>query len=301
MAGLSFKDPERHEDARDLVNSWLGRFSILVMDDSVLDVETLRERVKTVEALKADLDPVSQVSVTLDPFANDELIKTFAMAKSQLPTLERDLKAKLGKLKPGDPQSRPDLDALQERLTETAAKIELGVSPIEQYGDSLQLEPTPANFVASAGLTIFGLVWNGFTAVHAFYMIGGMWKAFGPFALLALAFYALFFIAGFAMFAGAYVAAAQEQVSFVGDEMTVERTLLGHKSRKRFKIDLRTPAAIGTSVDSDSGRQVNKSGIVLTRDDGRPVHIATTATEGRRETMLKKINGYLQAQAWQAA
>lgn len=289
------------EAERGQVSAWLARFSVLVMDDSVLDADTVRERLSVVEDLKSSLSQVGTCSVALDPFADDELIKTFAMAKSQLPTIERDLRAKLGKLKPGDPTGTPDLDALQERLSETAAKIELGVSPLEKYGAELELEPVPPNYAAGTGMLIFGLGWNSFTLFHAFAMIGGTWKAFGPGALALLAFYSIFFLVGFAMLYGAFVAMSEERVAFAGSRVTVTRKLWGMTFTKTSELDVATPAVIGIASDSDTGNKTKKPGIVLTTVSGRPLSVGYSATEGRRESMLKRVNGYLAAQVDRAA
>lgn len=265
------------------------------MDDQVLDEQAIRQRLETVSDLRSSVDTIGHHALALDAFADDELIKTFEMAKSQLPSLEMDLRSRLSKLSPGDPESRPDLTRLQDRLAETAAKIEMGVAPTQDFGETLELKTSPANLAAGGAMFVFGTGWNAFTTFHAVLMIGGMSRAFGWGALALLAFYAIFWTVGIGMWVGAFTSAAEETVTFEGNRLTVARTLGPIRRKKTHTIDVATPGRLGTVSVQTNSRQgsLPAKAIVLTDVNGRAVNIALATTDAKREGLLKTINGYL--------
>ena len=238
---------------------------------------------------------------TLNPTDDHEIISTFDAAKAQLGSIEIDLRKHLSRLSPGDPESRPDLDALQERLAETAAKIEVGVSTTSQVGSRLEMITSPPNIGAAMGMMIFALGWNAFTTFHATLMIGGMYKAFGAAAFALLLFYAIFFSVGFAMLWGAFLAGAEESIELEGDQLIIKRKLLGFVHHKQHTLDLDTEARIGmaerTQMKSRNSNVPNLAkAIILTDTNGRPINLGFSTTDARRDEHCQKINLYLKAQ-----
>ncbi|MCB0825925.1 MAG: hypothetical protein KDC26_07025 [Armatimonadetes bacterium] len=285
---------------REDLNSWVARFAPLVMDSGPFDEPTTRHRLELIQNLKEEADILQLDKATLDPTNDHELLSTFDAAKGQLGSIEFDLRKHLSRLSPGDPESRPDLDALQERLAETAAKIEVGVSTTSQMGSRLDLVTSPPNIGAAMGMLIFALGWNGFTTFHATLMIGGMYKAFGVAAFALLLFYAIFFSVGFAMFWGAFLAGAEESIELEGDQLTIKRKLFRFTHRKKHTLDLDTFARIGMAErtqlkNSERGPNLAKA-IILTDDNGRPINLGFSTTDARRDEYCKKINLYIQAQ-----
>lgn len=292
------------EAAREQVNAWVARFVPLVMGADPLDRKTTEDRLALTERLRDEAPEVALASARLDAVADHDLLSTFRQARSQLPAIEQDLRRRLGRLAPGNPDSLADLDALQARLAENAAKIELGVPTDHQVPAILAETTSPSNLPAGIGMFIFGLGWNGFTLFHAIFMIGGMWMAFGPLALLLLAFYAIFFAAGFAMWAGAFQAAAEESIQLSGPVLTVTRTLGPIVRQNEHLLDPRSKATIGrfqkTSGDSESRATYGRA-VILTDIEGKPVHLAVQTTDARRKDLRDKLNAYLEAQSIEVA
>ncbi len=284
------------QQAREEVNSWVARFVPLVMSTETLDTTTTKERLALVKVLTNEENKVSQSIAKLNALEDSELISTYRQARSQLSSIESDLKRKLGKLAPGDPQSAADLDALQERLAENAAKIELGVDTSPSVGEFNEIT-SPSNPAAAIGMFIFGLGWNAFTLFHATIMIGGMWLAFGPGALAMLLFYAIFFFAGFAMWASAYISAAQESVELSGDKLTIFRKLGPISTTKVHKIDLSSKATIGKATINGMSQKnsIPTRAVILTDINGRPINIALQTTDSKRKEICAKINSQLEA------
>lgn len=288
MSQLSHE--EAHNQARDTVNSWVARFVPLVMEAETLDLPATKEKLDLAEYLNLEAEQVTSCLAQLNALDDAELISTFRQARSQLPAIESDLRRRLGKLSPGHPESAADLTDLQSRLAETAAKIELGVDTTSQSISEFNEVTSPSNPAAAIGLFIFGLGWNAFTLFHATLMIGGMWMAFGPGALALLLFYAIFFFAGFAMWASAYVSAAEETVQLVGDQLTINRKLGPISTSKTLTVDPSSPATIGRANISSNKNSIPTQAVILTDKSGRPINIALQTTNARRQEICKKIN-----------
>jgi len=286
------------EEARDAMRAWVARFAPLLMVPPVGDQE-IRERLRLVESLRGEIPTVERAKIQLLTMEDDELVRTFNQARDQIVALERDLRRRLAAASPGDPESEPPLDALQDRLAETAARIEMGVDAFHS-GEPLDIVTSPANWGAGVGLLVFSLGWNAFTTFHATMMIGGMWKAFGPGALALLLFYAIFWSVGFGMLWAAFVAAAAERIRVNGNELEVERKLGPFQWTRRYKVNCRLPVAIGT-VQDNGPRPKNSAPrmlpcLIFTDEQGQPVHIARGVSDARRTELARQLNGYLEQQ-----
>ncbi|MBX3096835.1 MAG: hypothetical protein KF812_08235, partial [Fimbriimonadaceae bacterium] len=278
------------------MRSWVARFAPLVMDAPAGASET-RERLRLVEELRGESSGVDEAKSILLTMEDADLVRTYGQARSQLASIERDLRRRLAEDAPGDPESEPAYDALQDRLAETAARIEMGVDTYANAGEPLEIVTSPANWTAGGGMLIFGLGWNAFTTFHATLMIGGMWAAFGPGALALLLFYAIFWSVGIGMLVAAFFQAASEKVRFDGNTLEVEYRLGPFRWSKRHTVNPRLPVITGQV--EDKGMRPKGSGprimpcLILTDDQGRPIHVARSVSPARRDELCRQFNQYL--------
>lgn len=288
----------QEEQARDAMRAWLAEFAPLVMDQSQRTAAEIRQELDLIERLQGRTSDLDQGKGLLTRMDDGELIRTYNQAREQIRTIERDLRRRLATLAPGDPNSEPDYDALQERLAETAAQIEVGVPTFSADPNRLELASSPAQVAAGIGMGIFGLGWTAFTTLHAFFMIGGMMKAMGPVAFAMLGFYAIFWAVGVGMFMSAFNMAAQETISLEGDTLTITKTLGPIRRAKQHRINPKLQVRIGTTekqVSHGRGRSVpmRVAAIIFTSEDGRPIAVATGTTDANREVMLRQIQAHL--------
>jgi hypothetical protein len=290
----SFNHGSETDEATVRANAWVARFAPLVMDGGILTEAHLRERLRIVDELRSE---ASEVRRRLGgDEAHAALVRTVDRAMDQLGPIESELRMALGRLAPGDAAGRADLDLLDMKLAEREAREEMGLAQGPVIPERLEMDTSPGNIPAAIGLGIFGTGWTAFTAVHATFMIGGMAQAFGVLALGLLAFYAIFFAAGFGMLIGATNTAADESIELDGRKLTVWRTLGGWRRSKTYILDPLCEAEIttlpveGTSTGNHKSFQPH---VVLTDERGRPVHIATGTTAAQRQRVRDQINAYL--------
>lgn len=285
---------------RDELNAWVARFAPLVMAHEVLTEGEVRERIHVVGQLRRDAVTLDEWMASNPVWQTDTLAATFAQARRQLDSVEGDLRRHLAILAPGDPEGRVDLDALQDRLAERAARDEAGVQN-EIIPEILNMQTARGSVAGGAFMGLFGLGFGGFATFHALLMIGGMWQAFGPVALAMLLFYSIFWGASAAILIGAFKVAANEVITVDGSNLVVTRRLGPVSTSKRYTLPANAEARIETvEITTTSGnRQSTKSGpaIVLTDVEGNPIHLATQGiTKYTREQNLEKLNAYLKAQ-----
>lgn len=288
----------QEEQARDAMRAWLAEFAPLVMDQSQRTANEIRQELALIERLQGRTPDLDQSKGLLTRMDDSELIRTYNQAREQVRTIERDLRRRLATLAPGDPNSEPDYDALQERLAETAAQIEVGVPTLGANPDRLELASSPSQVAAGIGMGIFGFGWTAFTTLHAFFMIGGMMKAMGPVAFAMLGFYAIFWAVGVGMFMSAFNLAAQETIALEGDTLTIIKTLGPIRRSKQHRINPKLQVRIGTTekqVSHGRGRSVpmRVAAIIFTSEEGRPIAVATGTTDANREVMLRQIHAHL--------
>ena len=143
---------------------------------------------------------------------------------------------------------------------------------------------------------LFGFGWTSFTAFHAYFMIGGMMKAFGLAALALLGFYAIFFVVGFGMLAAAFLSASTETIELDGHALTVRRRLGGWKREKQYQLANLMPTIEDNPTSVRREGQPPTKCIVLTDVNNKPVRIASGATDALRTNFEKQIEAYLRAQ-----
>lgn len=293
MQGYQESDAEQ---VRDEANAWVARFAPLLMNTEVLTESEVRERIQDSQrlqseghALRARLAAISE--------SDPDLLKTFESAIGQLGSIESDYRKQLAMLKPGDPDGIANLEAVNERLAERMARIEVGLETNATIPDVLEMKVSPGNKAAAIGLGVFGLGWNSFTAFHATLMIGGMYQAFGLAALAMLAFYAIFFFAGIGMWIAAYNAGAAEHIRLEGRELTVTRILGPWRKDRTYKLGLDTTAEISEmQIAQVSSNQTSKkpTPVVQLHDvEGNPIGFGATSTDTQRRQTRDKVNSYL--------
>jgi len=287
------------EQAVDEANAWVARFAPLVMEDSSLTEADVRKRMATIHQLRGTGTALRDRLLSVGGPSEVELTGTLAAAVDQLDSVEDDLRRRLAALAPGDPAGMVDLDRLRDKLAERAAQNEAGMISNLAQPAQLELEITKGNKAGAAAAGLFALVWNGFTLVHAIFMIGGMFMAFGWVALFMLLFYSIFFAAGAAITMSAVNTASTESVSIDGFEMTVSKKLGGWVRKKTYKLSPRTRAEVG--VNNQGARFNNRRStpaIIMGDEFGNQINLGEHASDIQRTTACEKINAYLAAQSY---
>jgi hypothetical protein len=282
------------EEARDQANAWIARFAPLVLESESLSADEVRERLQLLDELHKEA-PETKDRLFMHGTLDDRILRsTLDRAISQLESLETDLRKRLGRISPGDPQSIADLQKINERLEERLARQEIGVDT--DVPAILQMRTAPSNWAAAGFLGMFGLGWTSFTAVHAFFMIGGMAKSFGAIAFALLLFYGIFFVVGFGMLAAAVAAASIEEIELNGRELTVHRKLMGWIRSKTYTLhEDCEPKDEVVSTSTTNGTKKTTFAIVLTDKSGKPIHLANGATQWQRDQVRMKLENYLAA------
>ena len=283
-----------HQDkpTRDEMNAWVARFAPLVMAPPPMEAHDLRERLDLIQGLRHDAERLATTKSMLVEPDDQELVRTFEMALPQLSQIETDLRARLARVAPGDPEGRPDLDRLQERLHENAARQEMGLhsDPVPEVLEAITSVPS---WGAAIGLLIPAMGVGAFVTVHMLIMIGGMWMAFGPGALALVLFYAIFYAAVVAMFGGAFTAASEETIRLEGNQLTITKRLGGMKLTKSHLVDPDQKVKEVEQAENSNRTRRFFEVIEMTDPTGRPIHFARGISNAKREELVRQLNAYL--------
>ncbi len=286
--------------AEESARQWLARFAPYVYALTVENADDCRAQIERLRGLAVEAGPLVRALET-DPTADPALLGTLRQAISTLGGIEDDLRRKLAKLAPGDPAALVDLDDLRERLAERAAREELGETSGVEVPTRWNQRLSPASPAAAVGLFVFGTGWNAFTAVHATFMIGGMASQFGWPAYIMLLFYAIFFGAGFSMWAGAVESGSRQEVEMDGNRLTLVKTLGPWVRRKTWDLDPKEPVvsldpmeALQSGGMTFTGPGKRLGGAVVAIDvSGNEVRLGTGLDAARRDLLAKRINDHL--------
>jgi hypothetical protein len=277
-----YSEPTSRLSARSNAERWLTRFAPFLETSLEPDVETLRQ-------LKELRQEGEKCIPELSAWATEDdqiLLATLRDALNHLKAKEASLRPQLS-----ESGGALNLTELRSKIAEASARQELGET--EVVPKSLELLLTGGNLVAAAGIGMFGLFWNSFTLVHATFMIGGMWKAFGPMALFLLAFYSLFFGVGFMMAKNALDTASKEELLLQEGTLTIRKTL-GFWVRAK-KIVLGPQSRVGLEVPQV--RQKGSRAMVITVNDaeGKSHQFGLTAPEHLKSEYVRQLNAILAA------
>ncbi|MCC2668248.1 MAG: hypothetical protein K0Q72_719 [Armatimonadetes bacterium] len=279
------------EAVRD-ANRWLARFAPLLGELEQLTAAQCRTRLGTVPALR---DEGAQVLLRLREQAAEAdraLLATVQDAVRELDGLESDLRRRLAILAPDDPQAAVDLSELREKLAEVAARreVEQVAGSLTQRPMTLELRTSPPNWGGALFMGIFSFGWLSFTTVHAVFMIGGMYHAFGPLALAMLAFYAIFWAVGLAMGWGAVMSASQEHLAVEGRRLTLTRKFLVWTWSKQHAVNRDSRAYVKLAQRNNG---VPSYQIAVTDAEGREIGFASGRPEHELERLAERLNEYL--------
>jgi hypothetical protein len=288
--------PLNREVVRD-AHQWLVRFSPLLDEMEALRAEECRDRLRVIPALR---DSGDRVALRLKEHGDADdapLLQTLQGALRELDALEEELRRRLARVDPDDPQSSVDLDSLQARLAEAAARREV----VETVGytsqpTGMEVRTSAPNWGAALMMGLFSFGWLSFTTVHAFFMIGGMSRAFGWMALGLLGFYAIFFAVGIGMAWGAVMSACEEHLSVEGDELVLTRRLLGQTWKKRHKLgrDSRAHVTLNVTRHNNSGAVSSFYAYVLDRE-GREIKFGAGRPKPELDRTVSQLNECLEA------
>lgn len=283
------------------VERFLARFSSWMEIDPAPSAKKAKAAVESLGRLEQEAPGLMTRVREGDGKLDRRLAATFFSAAGQVGSLLDEWRVKLGVVAPGAPRSSVDLDTLQSRLQEREARQELGVTTSTPA--YINTKTGTGSWAAAAGTGIFALGWNSFTLVHAIFMIGGMWKAFGPVALALLLFYSIFFAAGFAMIAATIAALSDEEIDLEGRTLTVTTSVFGKKKTKTYTLAPEARAEVTMpmignfrSSSSGSSRSQSAMAIVVRTADGKQASFGGRLMPGERQNLVNKINAYLAAQ-----
>lgn len=278
---------EQFEQAHDHdheVRSWLAQFSSSLRLDPAWSAEEVRAHL-------ANLENLSRQAAQIQPsFISDPILAgTFSDAARQLPTLEAELRVRLAKLSPGDPESHVDLDEIRGQLAELEARQEVGAPTLTDERQTLLT--TQPNWAAAVSMFIFGCGFGGFSLFHAVLMIGGMRTVFGNLAFFMLLFYAIFFSATAFIFVTAFRQASTERVEVEGMTLTQTLDFLGFTRQKR--VTFRAPALVEeVATRGSNNNSAPKFSVVVTDSHGNRMSVGETATKSQRNELRKRLSAY---------
>jgi hypothetical protein len=296
QSGLSQRQHEAEALATvvDQANRWLARFAPLVRDTTAMSAQECRRRIALLEELRGSGSTVVRDLERLGGPGEAALASTLRIAVAQTDALEEDYRRRLAAFAPGDPQGSVDLEALQQDLAAVAARHEVEqATGTRAVRVALELETSPTNIGGAAFMGIFSVGWLSFTTVHAVFMIGGMFSAFGPLALALLAFYAIFFAVGFGMAYGAYQMALRETITLTGRHLLVRRSGFGKQWETVYDLASDATARIAESPFASANNQKPSRVIVLKTAEGKEVRLGRGASADYQRDCVARLNDYL--------
>lgn len=291
----AFRDYSEDElvEARREANSWLSRLDPIVNLSSETTLKDLERHLKTLRELSktgpAVLDRLSHSATAED----SSLLTTLRSGQSHLSIIEEGVRSKLAALRPGHAQGQVDLDRLSAKLTEIAAHEEMDSTLL--LSEPLKIQAHQGSIAAAMGIGVFGMGWTAFTTVHAFFMIGGMFKSFGFMALFLLLFYSIFFLVGFGMLAGAWYALWTVDVEIDGNTLRETRTFRGMRKEKTYRLTPNTVVEIGYpkklpfGISANNKNQSGKKALVIRDPEGWEYTMGLTWDHAEKKKRLAQI------------
>lgn len=287
--------PEQRREGVQAANAWLAQFAPLLDDLNQLSAEQCRARLQQVPVLRTDGD---RVLLRLREHACQSdagLLATLQDAVRELDGQESNLRQRLALLEPGDPQGAVDLSELRERLAEASARREVAAVAGTFSGSaaSLELQTSPPSLAAALMMGVFSFGWMSFTTVHAVFMIGGMFHAFGWMALALLGFYAIFWSVGIAMAWGAILAASQEHLTAEGRRLTITRKFFIWSWNKKFQVSPDSRAYVKRATSRHQSGVTSSLQAAFTDAEGREITFASGRPEPELDRLVSRLGDYL--------
>jgi hypothetical protein len=289
MAQYSSQDELRQE-----LRSWIAQFAPLIEPAAGETADVKRAKLDTIRELRRQGSGLNIRTGILSGPEDAEIVDTFNKAWHELDDLERETRRALANLSPGDPDSEVNIAEVREKIELREAREEVGLEPQDVPSDVLTEFISPPQVGQGCFLGVFALGWNGFTLFHMIFMIGGMWRSFGPIALLMLLFYSIFFAVGAFMAWAAFNSMASVYFELNGTTLTIIRKLAGKTFEKRFEIDPNTPVVMASpsfgiqGKGGDTPEQITFKGA-----NGKPIPVGTPPLDSDRDKIISRINAYL--------
>jgi hypothetical protein len=280
------------ELAREGAFRWLSEFKPLLDDHEPVVEQELRTRLKTIRKLNDSSISVRNKLAAVALEEDASLLATLDSAIPQLRSIENSIQERLGIVT----NRNVDLEQIQEKLAERKARQEIGL-PVDGSHLPVCQKTGETNLAAVGGAGIFGLGWTAFTAVHCFFMVGGMWKAMGPVALFLLLFYSIFFGVGFMMLYAAYSALWNEDIEISGDQLVITRSFGKLTKVRRVELgpESRVVAESPFNNLNQSQNRPNQSTPLMIKDrNGKKVYFAHTLKGPARKQLADRANLHLQ-------
>lgn len=278
---------EGEDTLRQDMNRWVAQFAPLVMANPALIPEEITERVELIQQLRIEADRLMIAKSLLSQPEDAELLNTFQLAAQQLPQMEADLRRQLHLVSPGDPESRPCLTTLQDRLHENAARQQMGLAtdPIPEVFEAVT---NTVNWGKTIGIMLPAL---GAVAVAAFFH--GQNFTVGQVTSKSVAlFAATVFIVAMA-FGRPWAFSYHEKLTLKGDGLILTKWLGPFWWPVEYKITLDQQVEIVEVRDSRSSVWNGGRAIAIQDSIGFPIHVGRELSEGKREELVRQINAYL--------
>jgi hypothetical protein len=215
-------------------------------------------------------------------------------AVAQLNSIENDLRRRLARIAPGDPEGIVDVDVVRRRLQERNARLEMGVPTNLEVPVSLEMTITSSNEKAVRGLAVISAVWALIAiSVLAVMLARLVESTFGLISLIASTVLWINFSA-FMLEKGA----VSESISLSGQQLTLRRRILGFEMRKVYTLPFREMATVGPSrypnLDAESPPPMR---VLLHDIGGHQIELGASASPTRQAQVCEQINQYLRSQA----
>jgi hypothetical protein len=291
-------------EARLRAESWLAEFAPTIEVDTLDSPDACQQSIETVQRLRQTGPGVLSDLNRLGQLSDQATISTLQQAISQTTSLESDIRRRLALVEPGNKLGKVNLNELQGRLAERAARQEvLGEDSTPLVPDVIDRVTSEPNILGSLFVGLFGLGWTSFTTVHCIFMVGGMVKSFGPAGLLLLLFYSIFFAVGFGMLYATIESLSRHHIRLDGNELTVTKTLGGWVRTKKYVVDTSYPPEFRIPPVGSAGFTAEKEGepakraFVLKSTEGKWIVFGTGMDIREATELLQVLRLYLKQQS----
>lgn len=272
---------------------WLALFAPMLDFDQASTAKELERRIKLLRQLRSSSPDVQRALSTSDLVDSAERLDVIVKASAQLASIEDEYQRRLAIEQPGNALSLPNLDVLKDKLAEHAARIEVGAENLTPFTGKLEMQTARGSIAAASGLGVFALGWLSFTTLHACLMIGGMLRSIGWGALALLAFYAIFYFAGFAMAFGAFISGSNENMILEGTKLRLTRKLGPIRMSREYTLDLTQRAKLGTAQLGTGNSRTGTAVVQIVDSTGKTINIGAGANRDQLQRIQQQINGYL--------
>jgi hypothetical protein len=289
----------REEELKQEVESWIASFAPLLMEDGELTSSEIQDRLEDIRQLRRSGGVLNMRSGSLRAPEYAELLETFEDAWARIDPLEKQTKEALARLKADTGAQAVNLVDTEVERTPTVEPSEPAPKRFDFPGGILREVVSRPSSSKAAGLGCFAIFWNGFTLIHMFFMIRGMYESFGAVAFLLLLFYAIFLLVGAAVAHSAILALSTQSIVISGRKLTRTRVVLGWKSTKSWVINPGSPAIMAspTSPVMKSGTNQREKEIALKSAEGERIFLGAPVFESDQKVLIEKINAYLAEQS----